>query len=606
MLGRYLVKELKRAIEQDSFETLVATYYLSSSETHVPLSYFAEARWRIPDELFPLGTQESAKWLDFSKIPKKFAHPVKIAMLRYMQAREGNQKRRRGRSIVGLLDDIQPFLRFIEHLTDSLSELNPLIFANYVHYLKNFTGVKGNIIAAGVVRKRLMAVERLHELTQDLADNMSTPWPLSSSYKLSGGKSAHENSYVATSCIPDEILASLFQAAAAHLESNELLMKLRAYHHSNLSGQARHIAVVHSLGELKSEGFEGNLQDLRNAISLNLTACIVIILTTTGIRSNELLSLKTDCAFDTIEDGELVYWIRGEAEGVPKVWIASKITHKAIETAASITQVARDMLASELRSLERNETGDRMLSSARLHRNSIFLGMDRENIRTFNNGAVNYRLKIFAQSINLTWNLASHQFRPTFASYVVRSRNGDIRYLKEHLGHYSINTTVAYSKHGDHDASLLEDIGFAYSEYRQAKIEHMLLETTYLTGGLAEPIRKYRLQIKTYNNRAQMIKFIAEDVYLRGTSVGWCTNDKGGCVGGEGIEKTRCAKDGGCGHFLADDSNLPVWREIEAQQLELINLKDIGETGRLRAARDLKRCRDVIAQLDPEYKANEE
>lgn len=603
MLKTFLIKELKSCIGDNNFETVVATYYISLEGVHKPLSYFREMIWRLPDEIFPAGTHDYSKLLDFSKVPLKFVHSVKIAILSYIRACRG--KNPRGKSIVLVFNNMLPFLRFIENLTNSLSDVNTLIFLNYVHSVKNHPSSTGKPLSPGSIKTRLMAVELLHELTEGSADAMSKPWPKSSAYLLAGGASV-KNAYVKTARIPDEILASLLKASVSLLESADNLLKLRAYHHSNLEKLARYLATPDSLENFKKGGFSGNLQDLKNAVSTTLTACIIIILATSGIRSNELLSLKTDCNFNTVEDGETICWIRGEAEGITRVWIVNKITHIATEIATKITQDLRDKLALKIQDLEATGSDEYALISARRNKDSIFLGLDNTGgIQTFSNSSVNIRLKDFVQSINLTWNLASHQFRPTLAHYIVSSGHGDYRYAKEHFGHATLDMLISYTQHGDHDASLLEDIAFAFSEQKQSQVEHFLLETTPLTGGLAESVQRYRAIIKTYKNRAQMVKSIATNIYIRATSVGWCTNDKGNCIGGEGIEKTRCAKDGGCVNFLADDTHLPAWREIEAQQLELIKLVDIGESGRARAMRDLERSRSVIAQLDPEYRANE-
>ncbi|MFJ2684215.1 tyrosine-type recombinase/integrase [Pseudomonas sp. NPDC087342] len=603
MLKTFLIKELKSCIGDNSFESVVATYYISLEGVHKPLSYFYEMIWRLPDEIFPAGTHDCSKLLDFSKVPLKFVQSVKIAILGFIRGRRG--KTPRGKSIVSVYENMLPFLRFVENHTKSLNSINTLIFLNYVHSLKNLPSSTGKPLSPGAIKTRLMAVELLHELTEGSLDAMPKPWPSSSAYLIAGGASV-VNAYVKTSRIPDEILASLLKASVILLESADNLLELRAYHHSNLEKNARYLAIPNSLANLKKAGFTGNLQDLKNTVSATLTACIIIILATSGIRSNELLSLKTDCNFSTTEDGETICWIRGEAEGFPRVWIVNKITHNATEIAAKITQDLRDKLALKIRDLEESGSDEYSLISARRNKDSIFLGLDFTGcIQTFSNSAINYRLKDFVQSVNLTWNLASHQFRPTLAHYIVSSGHGDYRYAKEHFGHASLDMLISYTKHGDHDASLLEDVAFAYSEQKQSQVEHFLLETTPLTGGLAEPVQRYRAIIKTYKNWAQMVKSIATNIYIRATSVGWCTNDKGNCIGGEGVEKTRCAKDGGCVNFLADDTHLPAWREIEAQQLELIDLLDIGESGRARAQRDLERSRSVIAQLDPEYRANE-
>ncbi|WP_161952057.1 site-specific integrase [Pseudomonas syringae] len=592
----FLVSELKSAVRDDDFEKLVATYYVASDKTYVPASLFTDMRWRLPDNIFPPGTNESTKWLDFEKLPEQFMKNTKIAVLRYIRGLGKHRRQRRGKSVVSVFDNIRHFERFIAPLATSFPKVNNLISSHYANDLKTVPRSSGKLLSNAAVRARLNAVELLHELTKDLSDGLPKPWSNTSSYQLSGG--SNERGYVSTEYIPDDTLAILFKSAADYLERGDSLLHFRDYHLEMLSKKLRYSAVRDSLKYFSSNAYNRNLQQLRNDISDTLSACIVIILTCTGIRSNELLSLTTDSCYQTIEDDQTIFWIRGSAEGTPRVWIANSITHKAINLAIRITAPLRSQLISYIDESKKNNIPESLFNKALIHRNSIFLGGEnKEHIQTFANPAVNDRLKRFASLAKLDWNLASHQFRPTFAAYVVRSKYGDIRYLKEHFGHFDIDTTVSYSKHEHFDESLIEAIGFAYSEYQYATYEHMLLDTTPLAGGLAHQIKKLRQEIKTYKNRKEMIKSVINSIFLRATSVGWCANDKGDCIGGDGPEKTRCAADGGCCHFITDDTKLPVFKDIEYQQLELIDLVDIGESGRLRAARDLERCRSIIGQL---------
>jgi hypothetical protein len=60
------------------------------------------------------------------------------------------------------------------------------------------------------------------------------------------------------------------------------------------------------------------------------------------------------------------------------------------------------------------------------------------------------------------------------------------------------------------------------------------------------------------------------------------------------FEATRCAD---CGHAVIDDSHVPIWQGIRAQQRELLTLDDIGHGGRQRAADALSKAEDVLETL---------
>ena len=86
---------------------------------------------------------------------------------------------------------------------------------------------------------------------------------------------------------------------------------------------------------------------------------------------------------------------------------------------------------------------------ARLTRrsNSVVLSKaPRQNnkIDVLSSTAINYRLQKLADSLGLDIKLASHRFRRTFASYVVHHKLGDLRYLRDHFKHWSLEMTVLY------------------------------------------------------------------------------------------------------------------------------------------------------------------
>jgi hypothetical protein len=58
---------------------------------------------------------------------------------------------------------------------------------------------------------------------------------------------------------------------------------------------------------------------------------------------------------------------------------------------------------------------------------------------------INIALKAFAKKCGLEWELATHQFRRKFANYAARSQFGDLRYLKQHFKHWSLDMTLGYA-----------------------------------------------------------------------------------------------------------------------------------------------------------------
>lgn len=76
------------------------------------------------------------------------------------------------------------------------------------------------------------------------------------------------------------------------------------------------------------------------------------------------------------------------------------------------------------------------------------MALGEKQARTLSSGAWGIYLKAFAKDCGLSWNLTSHQFRRKFANYVAHSRFGDLRYLKQHFAHWSMDMTLGYAMDG--------------------------------------------------------------------------------------------------------------------------------------------------------------
>ena len=231
---------------------------------------------------------------------------------------------------------------------------------------------------------------------------------------------------------------------------------------------------------------------------------------------------------------------------------------------------------------------------------SVVLGKatsQNNNVDVLSGDAINLGLQKLADSLGLDIKLASHRFRRTFASYVVHHKLGDLRYLRDHFKHWSLEMTVLYAMNEMQDLELYDEIYAAFDDERQGIIGHWLEPDTPLTGGLANQIRNLRdkaTPTRTHKTRADMIKHISEQVYLRSTGLAWCTNDDGSCVGG------YCEE---CEHGVIDDKKQAFWRGVYAQQIELRLIDDLGDAGRRTVDKAIVRCEKVLTDLGADIKA---
>lgn len=91
----------------------------------------------------------------------------------------------------------------------------------------------------------------------------------------------------------------------------------------------------------------------------------------------------------------------------------------------------------------------------------------------------------------------------------------------------------------------------------------------------------------------------AGSITLNGTGHSWCVgNARGtGCGGLCVFEAPMCVD---CRYGIIGPEHRPVWEGIRDQQLEVLALNDVGESGRARARRILDAAQTVLKRLDGE------
>jgi hypothetical protein len=202
-------------------------------------------------------------------------------------------------------------------------------------------------------------------------------------------------------------------------------------------------------------------------------------------------------------------------------------------------------------------------------------------------------MKDFANRAGVDWALAPHQLRRTYAWTFVRHRLGNMLYLKEQFKHSSIDMTQLYAANPHQDPALYNEI---LSELRDLKVDilqHWLSDDVKLSGGAGRKI--VVLRANAFVNREELIKDTAETVHIRSNGHAWCLAQDDGCGGAGLYERTRCAD---CSNGCIDDSHAPIWKEIYAHQLELVeDAKELGPGAQQRVERDRKVALRVLTDL---------
>ncbi|MCU1775205.1 integrase [Pseudomonas sp. 13B_3.2_Bac1] len=576
----------------------------------VTLSHYGDDIWHL--EGFTSNTPDSKKRLNFGHLPLAFREVMKAIFYRYMRRGRREAGRPKGAAVRQLLADTKPFLLHLEaSKIDSLGAVTPLICATYVSACKvhlQASRFKGKPLSQRGLQARYAAIEALYELSQYTNDKMPQhPWP-DTSAKAMAGLIGNSVQLEKTALIPDDVFCTLFERAYLQVESGEQLLDLRDaldIEAARRKGNAATTIIQAKNRYLSAVGRKGGLRAFIKALTNLRTACYIVLASTSGCRNHELANLQSGSHHRT-QDGEgtVYHWMRSRSEktdtGIHD-WMIPEAAVRALRIMERWAIPYQAMLTAEILQRRRVNPHDPKIIEARRHRHALFLGaaMGGNQVRTLSITNWSPYLKAFTKDCGLTWNLASHQFRRKFATYAARSRFGDLRYLKQHFAHWSMDMTLGYAMDdtlGYHvDLELCADIERQLEDIKLGVVDNWLDEAP-LAGGYGRALKQWQRDpqnLLIFKDHASMLKSIAESTAIRSNGHAWCTADNGGCVG-NAFERTRC---GNCNNAVIGRGHAAIYQRLYDDLKGLLNCPDIGEGGRHRVERDLNRCRDVLAQL---------
>jgi integrase len=519
-------------------------------------------------------------------------------------------------SVVGIGKNLTAFIRWLDDRgIVSLAEVTSALCLEYAAYCRSLLGRKGTVNPKTTI-VRLRVVEILWSVRNFMEDGLGQhPWPGETAQSLAGLSKAGGYKRM-TEAIPDVVAGPLFIEAERVLNRAEALLDARDIVESirgdvNKKGHCKSVfnrranACIARCGLLRLRQFREELLRVRGGI-------YILLGITTGMRDHELASLKSGAFYTSKHDGEVYGWLRGHSSkthaGDVEWMVPIELIEKAIATLDRLSAPLRAELDAHIATLEARLTQADLdsperqelaveLHSCREHAQHLFLGKDRKtgNIRTLSGKSVGERLKGFARRLGLNWNLHPHQFRATFAEYVAGSVHGDLRYLKKHYKHWTMDMTLLYAINRKQDEELYQDVYDALHEFNMRVIDHWLDDCTPLSGGAAERIKIFRRdKVKTFASHKEMVESLSEQIVIRNAGHSWCMADLDGCGGLGLIDKGHCVY---CNNGVIDDTKRELWEGIYRQQCELLELDDIGPGGRQRVLHDLRAAEKVLNDL---------
>ncbi|RON16794.1 integrase [Pseudomonas frederiksbergensis] len=582
----------------------------------VILSHYGDDTWQLDG--FPSNVPASKKRLDFGTVPPAFRAVMKAMLYRYLRRGRRGMNRPKGAVLQGCFLTAKPFLRHLEALKlDHLGAATPLICATYVATCKahrQTSRSKGKPLSPRGLQCRFSAVEALHELSQYTDDRMpQPPWPETSAMAMAGltGRGAQSGK---TPLIPDDVFCALFERAYQQVERGQQLLDLREALDAlagQRRGQSRRSVIAAKNHHLGARGWEGGLRAFNKALIDLRTACYIFLASTSGCRNHELANVQSGSHHRSQDDeGTVFHWMRSRSDktdaGIHD-WMIPEAAVRTLRLMERWVAPYQARIAAEIVQRRRASPHDPQIVEAHKHRHALFLGVDSKadnQVRTLTNTSWDLNLKTFAKDCGLSWNLASHQFRRKFANYAAHSRFGDLRYLKEHYAHWSLDMTLGYAlddSWGQHlDLELYADIQAELEDIKFGVVDNWLGDEP-LAGGFGRTLKQWQREpqnLLIFKDHASMLKSIAESTAIRSNGHAWCTADNDGCVGNT-LERTRC---GNCNNAVIGPRHAVIYQRLYDDLKGLLHCTDIGEGGRQRVERDLNRCRDVLAQLgmDPE------
>ncbi|WP_240338150.1 integrase, partial [Pseudomonas syringae] len=521
----------------------------------VILSRYIDDTWMLNG--LPSNVPASGRKINFSIIPSVFRASMKSIFYRYMMRGLGGASRPKGASIRDVFNSVLPFLRHLDALgIDHLGAVTPLIAATYVAASKAHRIARsGKPLTSETLRSRYSSIEVVCELSQYTDDPMlQHPWPGTSAKALSNSNGVGNSEK--TPLIPDEVFCTLFERAHQLVEGGKLMLDIRDGLNAIKAGRnnlGKFGILWHKNKYLSQMGWEGGLVAFNKSLSTLRTACYIVLASTSGCRNHELANLQSGAHHRTEDDeGTIYHWMRSTSEKTGEGihdWMIPEAGVRALRVMERWAAPSQAIIANEIIRRRRINPQDPEITEAFKHRHSLFLGgyaSEGNQIRTLSNKTWGSLLMAFVNDCGLNWKLASHQFRRKFANYAAHSRFGDLRYLKEHYAHWSLDMTLRYAMDdswGQHlDLDLHFEIQAELEDIKLGVVDNWMGDAS-LAGGYGRSIKHWQREpenLLIFKDRASMMKSISESTAIRSNGHAWCTADNDGCVGNS-LERSRCS-----------------------------------------------------------------
>ncbi len=636
-----------RLLPEESRHALV----IASGRNGLVLSRYGDHVWDLSPHIHTRNKAASNKIIDFSS--PQFADGSRLTAPQHAGLREGvkallyvrlaqnsphSGKPLSGITAIGLWMSLCPLLRWmVDAGYGSFATLTSEACLAYVDHSRkrsvwehSANGRPDKKLTASTLYNYFVSVEDLWHFREFLSDALQEhPWPGQSAGSLAGVKKGGTDRVAKTEQIPDRLMGLLVQESLRYVADGygEQLLACRNAH-------AEGKPVNEHLTRLGLSSW----QAVKAELTRLHTTCYIVIAGLSGMRDSEMASLETGCYYEHEGwDGAIYGWIKGhtyklEEDPKPAEWMVPPVVKNAVDMVMQVTAPLRDKLEQQTAALEaklrdlsylnstHRQQDEETLREMKQNRHALLLNgpLWHGRIGILDSNTIRTRLKDLARHLNLQvqaddlaqvldktgikvgeiWPLAPHQFRRTFARYVARCILGDVRYLRTHFKHWSLDMTLGYSW-GDEDClevTLIEEI-LAERQNLQDDIVWGWIDITtnqHLAasgGNNIEKVRRSSLPMVAANPKT-VARQLSQGYFLRGLGHSWCTEKE--CQGKGIYSVTECRS---CENRVIDESHTPVWHGIRNQQIELMMRDDCGDPIWQGALDSLRYAEQILADL---------
>ena len=600
--------DVRRVPDTDRDKLIVSTVIIER-KSHI-LSRYGDSVWKLPSSA--TNVEAGNTGLNFAVFPEQFVSTMKAITYRYLLRGRDGQVRPSHGTLVSFHVNANVFLRFLKKMkVMRLGDVTPLVCKMYVDEGKATISKKSKKpIRPTTLMLKFLAVETIYELSQYTDDSMKMhPWPDASAGSLSGmnGVTLGENiSRGRTPLIPDDLFVAIFSAAWAEVTAAPKLLDLR----DELDGVAlklqardRHIVNAEMNNHLRMRQWEGDLTSFKSALLGVRAACYAVVASLSGCRHHEIAFVQTNACYCTEDDdGETYWWMRSRStktgEGACE-WMVPQAVVTALGVMDRWAAPYITAIDTEIVQLKSLNPADPEIARALRHRNAVFVCADNNAMagsRTVSATLTNKELNRLLARHKINWKIATHQFRRKFANYAARSQFGDLRYLRDHFKHWSMDMSLGYALNESQEMSLFHEIQGELDVLKDDIVEQWFQPNEPLAGGYGRNIVEWRngREVTIFKDRSTMIRTISESTAIRSNGHAWCTADDNKCVGNGGLETTRCT---GCDNAVIGRIHGKLYQGLYDHLKEVLKCGDIGQAGLARVTRDLDRCREVLVSL---------